>query len=204
MNIPESDHFAFEIESAISEFNESGFLPTCYNVDENGKRKYRSACFYKDLSDAEKFVENEYRRSLYVNGVYDYRRLKALSDGMEVPKILTLDDTKIFPHAGITTVVEFTWRKRDTGGDFIAVERGTTHSTEKLTRWNGDDIQMCDVVYNTGALVGTSKTQAGAEAIIDKINKTLLGAWYHVVRREAVKIVTSSAPYGVNASERAA
>ena len=104
-----------------------------------------------------------------------------------VMRIVRIGEMEAAEHYGIARVVDLDWDSRDTGGDWLIVERGSTR-----------DAAGYDVWTDTGRLVGTGRTAAGAEKRAQVLrNRHPQGsACYHVVPRDAVTMGTSGAPYG--------
>jgi hypothetical protein len=100
------------------------------------------------------------------------------------------DQRRARPHDGLTTVVDLTWDRRDRGGDWLIVERGSAYDGTRGDLWTA-----------TGRLIGTSRTERSARIIASRAARDArrhgsLTTIVTVVRRSEVRMSESSAPYG--------
>jgi hypothetical protein len=92
------------------------------------------------------------------------------------------------PHGGITDVIDLTRDRRDRGGNYLVVERGTRF--HDLTDWT----------TSTGRLVATRADRKRAARYASKLqeraDRHVVGARYHVVERSSVRLREKSSDYG--------
>lgn len=104
----------------------------------------------------------------------------------------TYSEIAAMPRRGITEVVDLTWDRRDRGGEWLVVERGSVYDYSGAARG--------DLYTRTGRLVATSISRRGARIRAGKAAALLRRQGVYglldIVRRDEVAISTSGIAYG--------
>ncbi len=121
-------------------------------------------------------------------------RMRAMTSS--IPN-LTYADIISRPHGGLTTAVDLTWGRRDTGYDWLVIERGHIVSADGRGLWTA-----------SGRIVRASASPRGARAMATRLARRSrargANGRYDVVPRHAVAVTVSGAPYGCMAGEMSA
>jgi hypothetical protein len=108
-------------------------------------------------------------------------------------RILDWKEVETLPYGGVRRAYEVEWDRRDTGGDWLVVERGRQLDHRGLDYWT-----------ESGRLVATHKSETAAwkwarETVAKQIKRHNSFARYDVVPRHAVELVETMMPYGTSA-----
>lgn len=106
-----------------------------------------------------------------------------------VHRILYFHELSVLPHRGLETAVDLTWDRRDKGGRYLVIERGTGYSPEGRDYWT-----------TVGRIVRSVDSAAAGAKLVQGLaldtRKRGYSAQFDLVPRDAVKLAESGLPYG--------
>lgn len=106
-------------------------------------------------------------------------------------RILFFEELSALPHRGVETAVDLTWDRRDKGGRFLIVERGSARDRDGRDYWT-----------TVGRIVRSVDSAAAGEKLVQALDldtrKRGYSALFDLVPRDAVKLAESGQPYGCN------
>lgn len=100
---------------------------------------------------------------------------------------MSFQDVQTAPLAGIATAADLSWDRRDTGHEWLVIERGSAHCGGR------------DWWTDAGRIVGTASTLDAAQRMATAMRRCKIGpstTLYDVVSRSDVEVVVTDQPYG--------